>query len=45
MVEGARLESVFRGNPNGGSNPLLSAIEYREPEKALFKDYLFISRL
>ena len=26
MVEGARLESVFRGNSNGGSNPLLSAI-------------------
>ena len=25
MVEGARLESVFRGNSNGGSNPLLSA--------------------
>ncbi len=27
MVEGARLESVFRGNSNVGSNPTLSAIE------------------
>ena len=26
MVEGARLESVFRGNSNEGSNPSLSAI-------------------
>ena len=26
MVEGARLESVFRGNSNQGSNPCLSAI-------------------
>ena len=26
MVEGARLESVFRGNSNVGSNPTLSAI-------------------
>ena len=25
MAEGARLESVFRGNPNVGSNPTLSA--------------------
>ena len=25
MVEGARLESVFRGNSNVGSNPTLSA--------------------
>ena len=25
MVEGARLESVFRGNSNAGSNPALSA--------------------
>ncbi len=25
MVEGARLESVFRGNPNEGSNPSLTA--------------------
>ena len=26
MVEGARLESVFTGNRNAGSNPALSAI-------------------
>ena len=25
MAEGARLESVFRGNSNVGSNPTLSA--------------------
>jgi hypothetical protein len=34
VVEGARLESVFRGNSNVGSNPTLSAslesIAYRE---------------
>ena len=29
MVEGARLESVFRGNSNVGSNPTLSAIQSR----------------
>ncbi len=28
MAEGARLESVFRGNSNVGSNPTLSAILY-----------------
>jgi len=28
VVEGARLESVFRGNSNVGSNPTLSAIDY-----------------
>ena len=28
MVEGARLESVFRGNSNVGSNPTLSAINH-----------------
>ena len=28
MVEGARLESVFRGNSNVGSNPTLSAIPF-----------------
>ena len=27
MAEGARLESVFRGNSNLGSNPSLSAIK------------------
>ena len=26
MAEGARLESVFRGNSNVGSNPTLSAM-------------------
>jgi hypothetical protein len=30
VVEGARLESVFRGNSNVGSNPTLSA---RDPSK------------
>ena len=28
MAEGARLESVFRGNSNVGSNPTLSARSY-----------------
>ena len=28
MAEGARLESVFRGNSNVGSNPTLSAIPF-----------------
>ena len=28
MAEGARLESVFRGNSNVGSNPTLSAIHF-----------------
>src|SRR5579859_5234329 len=28
VAEGARLESVFRGNSNVGSNPTLSAILY-----------------
>ena len=28
MAEGARLESVFRGNSNVGSNPTLSAITF-----------------
>ena len=35
VVEGARLESVFRGNSNGGSNPLLSAIK-KHPGKGVF---------
>jgi hypothetical protein len=30
VVEGARLESVFRGNSNVGSNPTLSAILQRK---------------
>ena len=28
VVEGARLESVYRGNSIMGSNPILSAIKY-----------------
>ncbi len=28
MAEGARLESVFRGNSNVGSNPTLSASSF-----------------
>ena len=36
MVEGARLESVFRGNSNGGSNPLPSAKVNKSSEKATF---------
>ena len=39
MVEGARLESVFRGNSNGGSNPLLSAKVNKSSEKATFFIY------
>ena len=31
MAEGARLESVFRGNSNQGSNPCLSAIKNPRP--------------
>ena len=31
MVEGARLESVCRGNSTEGSNPSLSAIRLRSP--------------
>ena len=32
MAEGARLESVFRGNSNVGSNPTLSAIFFNNLE-------------
>jgi hypothetical protein len=31
VVEGARLESVFRGNSNVGSNPTLSASLFGNP--------------
>jgi hypothetical protein len=31
VAEGARLESVFRGNSNVGSNPTLSASNSRTP--------------
>ena len=33
VAEGARLESVFRGNSNVGSNPTLSAIKSLMSEK------------
>src|SRR5947209_10593720 len=33
VVEGARLESVYRGNSIEGSNPSLSAIIFRMPER------------
>ena len=35
MAEGARLESVFRGNSNVGSNPTLSASFAADPSAAL----------
>jgi hypothetical protein len=38
VVEGARLESVFRGNSNVGSNPTLSAtLKYTRPVHDLFE--------
>ena len=40
MVEGARLESVFRGNSNEGSNPSLSATLNSLLIKDLLKVYL-----
>ena len=33
MVEGARLESVYRGNSIEGSNPSLSAIDSKRPAR------------
>jgi hypothetical protein len=33
VVEGARLESVFRGNSNVGSNPTLSASKWAEKQR------------
>jgi hypothetical protein len=36
VAEGARLESVFRGNSNVGSNPTLSAIDFRGPAGEFF---------
>ncbi len=33
VAEGARLESVFRGNSNVGSNPTLSAMIYKLLQK------------
>ena len=35
MAEGARLESVFRGNSNVGSNPTLSASNPADPTTTL----------
>ena len=48
MVEGARLESVFRGNSNVGSNPTLSAILFsiaygRTPNPAGNGGYQFLN--
>ena len=40
MAEGARLESVFRGNSNQGSNPCLSAIYSRFCRVARFRNFL-----
>ena len=40
MAEGARLESVFRGNSNVGSNPTLSAIASLLPKITAFKSQL-----
>lgn len=36
MVEGARLESVCRGNSTEGSNPSLSAIKFKAGYGFLF---------
>ena len=38
MVEGARLESVFRGNSNEGSNPSLSAIYFRRLKPNILRE-------
>ena len=39
MVEGARLESVFRGNSNVGSNPTLSAIYFQHRTESPIKSH------
>ena len=39
MVEGARLESVYRGNSIEGSNPCLSAIQNQQHELIGTLDY------
>ena len=36
MVEGARLESVYSGNAIAGSNPALSAKQYKCPKGHFF---------
>ena len=38
-AEGARLESVFRGNSNEGSNPSLSASFFEENFSHVFLSY------
>ena len=40
MVEGARLESVFRGNSNVGSNPTLSAMLFKINKLLILKPTL-----
>ena len=40
MAEGARLESVFRGNSNVGSNPTLSA-RFINPQPSLRACFVF----
>src|SRR6478609_8133706 len=40
VAEGARLESVFRGNSNVGSNPTLSAILLTRVNTALSASYV-----
>ena len=40
MVEGARLESVFRGNSNVGSNPTLSAMPFNNKLSILMQTLL-----
>ena len=39
VAEGARLESVFRGNSNVGSNPTLSASSFAFTDLAVTFDY------
>ena len=38
MVEGARLESVYRGNSIMGSNPILSAIIFNSKSAFIHKN-------
>ena len=40
MAEGARLESVFRGNSNVGSNPTLSAKLLKINKLVLFLKFI-----
>src|SRR5579863_2824856 len=43
VVEGARLESVFRGNSNEGSNPSLSASFHRPASGNEFQSVILTS--